>query len=74
MFGNSILLEWTHKNFDEFENAGIYCQLGEKTVAGTTFHVVYAGKFEKYEDAENFLQVVNTRFKLNGSIVPIPTK
>ena len=60
--------------FNEFENAGIYCQLGEKTVAGTTFHVIYAGKFEKYEDAENFLQVVNSRFKLNGSIVPIPTK
>ena len=59
--------------FNEIENAGIYCQLGEKTVAGTTFHVVYAGKFEKYEDAENFLQVVNSRFKLNGSIVPIPT-
>jgi tetratricopeptide (TPR) repeat protein len=58
----------------EFENAGIFSRLGEKTVGGTTFHVVYAGKFEKYEDAENFLQVVNSRFKLNGSIVPIPTK
>ena len=58
----------------EFENAGIYSLLGEKTVGGTTFHVVYAGKFIKYEDAENFLQVVNSRFKLNGSIVPIPTK
>ena len=60
--------------YNQFENAGIYCQLGEKTVAGTTFHVVYAGKFEKYEDAENFLRVVNSRFKLNGSIVPIPAK
>ena len=58
----------------EFENASIYSLLGEKTVGGTTFHVVYAGKFEKYEDAENFLQVVNSRFKLNGSIVPIPVK
>jgi tetratricopeptide (TPR) repeat protein len=57
---------------NEFENAGIYSLLGEKSVGGTTFHVVYAGKFEKYEDAENFLQVVNSRFKLNGSIVPIP--
>lgn len=67
-------LDNANKLFTEFENAGIYCQLGEKTVAGTTFHVVYAGKFQKYEDAENFLQVVNSRFKLNGSIVPIPTK
>ena len=67
-------LDNANKLFNEFENAGIYCQLGEKTVAGTTFHVVFAGKFQKYEDAENFLQVVNSRFKLNGSIVPIPTK
>ena len=58
----------------EFENAGIYSLLREKTVGGTTFHVVYAGKFEKYQDAENFLQVINSRFKLNGSIVPIPAK
>jgi tetratricopeptide (TPR) repeat protein len=56
----------------EFENAGIYSQVGEKTVGGTTFHVVYAGKFVKYEDAENFLQVLNSRFKLNGNIVLIP--
>jgi len=58
----------------EFENAGIFCFSGEKTVGGTTFHVVYAGKFMNYEDAENFLQVINSRFKLNGTIVPIPQK
>ena len=56
----------------EFDNAGIYSWVGEKSVGGTTFHVVYAGKFVKYEDAENFLQVLNSRFKLNGNIVPIP--
>jgi tetratricopeptide (TPR) repeat protein len=67
-------LENANNLVSEFENAGIYSWLGEKTVGGTAFHVVYAGKFTKYEDAENFLQVVNSRFKLNGSIVPIPTK
>lgn len=55
----------------EFESAGIYSRLGEKVVAGTSFHIVYAGKFEKYEDAENFLEVLNSRYKLNGSIVSI---
>jgi tetratricopeptide (TPR) repeat protein len=67
-------LENANNLASEFENAGIYSRLGEKTVGGTTFHVVYAGKFAKYEDAENFLQVVNSRFKLNGSIVPILPK
>ena len=57
----------------EFINSGIFSKLMDKTVAGTTFHVVYAGKFEKYEDAENFLSVINSKFKLNGSIVPIPS-
>jgi tetratricopeptide (TPR) repeat protein len=67
-------LDNAKKLIGEFENAGIFCKLGEKTVAGATFNVVYAGKFIKYEDAENFLQVLNSRFNLNGSIVPFPAK
>jgi len=67
-------LENANKLISEFEGSGIYTQLAEKVVAGTTFHVVYAGKFEKYEDAESFLQVVNSRYKVNGSIVSIPPK
>ena len=67
-------LDNANKLIGEFESAGIYSNLGQKIVGGTTFHVVYAGKFEKYEDAENFLQVVNSRYKVNGSIVSIPPK
>ena len=64
-------LENAKKLMGEFEAASIFSRLGEKVVGGTTFHVVYAGKFEKYEDAESFLQVINTRYKINGSIVSI---
>ena len=67
-------LDNAKKLIGEFEGSGIYSNLGQKIVGGTTFHVVYAGKFEKYEDAENFLQVVNSRYKINGSIVSIPPK
>ena len=67
-------LENAKKLMGEFEAASIFSQLGEKIVGGTTFHIVYAGKFEQYEDAESFLQVLNSRYKLNGSIVSIPTK
>jgi tetratricopeptide (TPR) repeat protein len=67
-------LENAKKLMSEFEAASIFSRLGEKVVGGTTFHVVYAGKFEKYEDAESFLQVVNSRYKVNGSIVSIPPK
>lgn len=62
------------KLFNEFEAAGIFCSMDQKIVGGTTFHVVYAGKFVSYDDAENFLQVVNSRYKVNGSIVSFPFK
>lgn len=67
-------LDNAKKLINEFENASIYSQLGEKVVGGTTFHIVYAGKFEKREDAESFLQVLSSRYKINGSIVPAPGK
>jgi tetratricopeptide (TPR) repeat protein len=67
-------LDNAKKLMGEFDEAGIYTQLGEKVVGGTTFHVVYAGKFEKYEDAESFLTVVNSKYQVNGSIISIPPK
>jgi len=67
-------LENANNLVDEFKNAGIYSQIGEKTVGGATFHVVYAGKFVKREDAENFLQVINSRFNLTGRVVQIPVE
>jgi tetratricopeptide (TPR) repeat protein len=67
-------LDNAKKLMGEFEQAGIYTQLAEKVVGGTTFHVVYAGKFERYEDAESFLQVVNSKYQVNGSIISIPLK
>jgi tetratricopeptide (TPR) repeat protein len=67
-------LDNAKKLMGEFDEAGIYTQLGEKVVGGTTFHVVYAGKFEKYDDAESFLQVVNSKYQVNGSIISIPPK
>lgn len=53
----------------ELEAEGINCEMKDKTVGGTTFHVIYAGKFQSKADAEKFLQQLNTRFNLNGRIV-----
>jgi len=58
----------------EFKENGIYTEMTDKVVGGTTFHVVYAGKFVKLEDAESFLQVVNSKYKVNGSVISIPAK
>lgn len=54
-----------------FEKSGIYNETKEKNVAGTIFTVVYAGKFETREDAENFLAIINSQFKLQGRVVEI---
>jgi tetratricopeptide (TPR) repeat protein len=56
---------------NDFEKSGILSRIGEKNVGGTTFHIVYAGQFVSYEDAESFLQVINTKFELTGRVVPI---
>ena len=67
-------LDNAKKLISELESASIYSQLGEKVVGGTSFHIVYAGRFENREDAENFLQVLSSRFNINGSIVSPPGK
>jgi tetratricopeptide (TPR) repeat protein len=56
---------------NDLEKSGILARIGEKNVGGTTFHIVYAGQFVTYEDAEGFLQVINTKFDLTGRVVPI---
>ena len=54
-----------------FEDAGFYSEVKEKSVAGTSFQIVFIGKFLTEDEAKNFLDVINTRFGLDGRIVPI---
>ncbi len=55
----------------EFEDSGFYTELRDKLVAGTTFHVVYVGRFETEEEAKNFLMKINSEFKLEGRVIPL---
>ncbi len=55
----------------DFKDSGFYSEIKEKNIAGTTFHVVYVGRFENVEEAQNFLQVINKEFKLEGRVVSI---
>ncbi len=55
----------------EIENAGMISFIKEKNIAGTDFNVVYIGKFTSRKEAEDFLPIVNTRFKLNGRVTEI---
>ena len=55
-----------------FEENGFYSETKDKIVAGTTFRVVYVGRFEDKDEAENFLHVINSEFKLDGRVVGLP--
>lgn len=55
----------------EFENAGMNAFIKEKNVGGTIFNVVYVGKFINRNEAENYLQIINSRFKLSGRVAEL---
>ena len=55
----------------EIEGAGMVSFINEKNVAGTVFNVVYVGKFETKKEAEDFLPIANTRFRISGRVVEI---
>jgi len=54
---------------EEFEKDGLYSSIDEKTVGGTTFHVVYVGKYSNEADASKSLKQVNAKYNINGRIV-----
>ncbi len=56
---------------ESFIKNGLYSTIEEKSVAGTTFHVVYVGKFSNEDDASESLKQINTKYNLNGRIVKL---
>jgi len=56
----------------KFEKSGIFSEIKDKLVAGTTFHVVYVGKFVTENDAESFLKTINDKFEISGRVIQIP--
>lgn len=55
----------------DVENAGMVSFIKEKNVAGTTFNVVYIGRFETRKEAEDFLPIANSRFNIAGRVTEI---
>jgi tetratricopeptide (TPR) repeat protein len=56
----------------KFEKSGIFSEIKDKLVAGTTFHIVYVGKFITENDAESFLMTINDKFEISGRVIQIP--
>ncbi len=53
------------------EDAGYYSAIIDKNVAGTDFHVVYAGRYNTEDEAKKYLQIINSKFNLSGRVVKI---
>jgi cell division septation protein DedD len=58
----------------DLDSAGYFTKVEDKNVAGTSFHIIYVGKFVNQEDAKNFLKLVNNKFNINGRVVSINSK
>ncbi|MEO8398835.1 MAG: SPOR domain-containing protein [Ignavibacteriaceae bacterium] len=56
---------------NNFLEAGYETQIKTKEVGGTTFHVVYVGKFETDDEAKYFLDLINKKFNLDGRVISI---
>ncbi len=70
-FGQSANAQSLKKQFND---AGYNSEITEKDVAGTTFHIVYVGKFQTEDEAKSFLQVINSGFNLQGRIVSLDSE
>jgi tetratricopeptide (TPR) repeat protein len=55
----------------DFQDSGFFSEIKDKVVGGTTFHIVYVGKFVNENEANDLLKVVNSEYKLDGRIVRI---
>ena len=54
----------------DFHDAGYDSDIIQKSVGGTIFHVVIVGKFKSDDEAQSFLQLINSKFNLDGRIIP----
>jgi hypothetical protein len=52
----------------DFLLAGYFSEIKEKTVAGTSFKVVYVGQFKTEKEAAEFLNIINAKFRLSGRV------
>lgn len=53
----------------DFDKAGYTSQIIEKSVGGSLFHVINVGKFTSEDEAKSFLNVINTKYKLQGWVI-----
>ncbi len=55
----------------EIASAGMTSFIKEKNIAGTVFNVVYVGNFETRKEAEDFLPIIDARFRISGRVVEL---
>lgn len=54
---------------ETFQKAGYFSEIKEKKVGGSTFSIVYLGRFQTEEEAMNFFTDLNKRQNIEGTVV-----
>jgi tetratricopeptide (TPR) repeat protein len=56
------------------DSAGYFTRSEVKLVAGSSFHIIYVGKFVNRNEANGVLKLINKKFNLKGRVVNINSK
>lgn len=56
---------------DQIQSEGYEASLSTKEVGGSILNIVTAGKFKTENEASILIQLLKTKYKLNGRIIPI---
>jgi hypothetical protein len=56
------------------DSAGYFTRIEVKLVAGSSFHIIYVGKFVNRNEANGVLNLINKKYNLKGRVVNINSK
>jgi hypothetical protein len=56
------------------DSAGYFTRIEVKLIAGSSFHIIYVGKFVNRTEANGVLKLINKKFNLKGRVVSLNSK
>ena len=56
------------------DSAGYITRIEVKLIAGSSFHIIYVGKFVNRTEANGVLKLINKKFNLKGRVVSLNSK
>ncbi len=67
--GAFTVLANAQKLMKELKSGGYSSRIEDKEIAGTVFHVIYAGEFSSRSEADKALKSINAKYNLEGRVL-----